>query len=96
MLFAGIVVTEPYGYTVTNNNPENSADAPILGEFFLSRDIRHKSHKSGSFDGLCEVALGFGWKASSLATIHTSVWVDVVTKSNDVFVIDVRKGYFFV
>ncbi len=48
---AGIVVTEPYFYMVTNNNPETRADVPILKEVLASESLpKEIQDYSGSKD----------------------------------------------
>ncbi len=55
----------------------------VLGFFVtlvLVRDVWHKGHEACALDGASEVALLLGTEASTLATIHASVWVDMMAK----------------
>jgi hypothetical protein len=55
------------------------------------RDVWHQCHEAGALDCASEVTLLLGIKASTLATVHASVRVHVVTETNDVLVVNVLE-----
>jgi hypothetical protein len=61
----------------------------VLTHARLVRDVWHESHEASALDSIREVTLLLGAEACSLATVHASVWVHVMTKTDDVLVVDV-------
>jgi len=54
----------------------------------LMTDVWYQGHEPGSFDGSGEASLSLGRQSGALATHHSSVRIDVVLESGDVFIID--------
>jgi len=69
---------------------EQARTGPVL--LVLVRNVRHESHETGTLDTASEVTLLLGIKASAAAIIHASMRINVVTKTNDVFVVNVLKA----
>ena len=58
----------------------------------LMLDVWHEGHESCALYRCSEVSLSLSSEAGATTIHHASVWVDVSTQSNDIFVVDMVVG----